>query len=134
MFKILITILTLTASTNQSHAYGTLGPDWKKVSVNNLGDTFYVDFDRIIKVDGYVLFWTLLDYVKPNKDEVLSYKTHNQGDCSLFRLKPLRYSFHKQSIGRGAGMASVPKGDEADWDYPHPKSSSETILKQICGR
>ena len=35
--------------------------DWKKVSENVDGDTYYVDFERIRKHGGYVYFWDLQD-------------------------------------------------------------------------
>ena len=33
--------------------------DWEWVSENMNGTTFYVDFDRMRKNDGYVYFWDL---------------------------------------------------------------------------
>ena len=41
--------------------------EWTKVSEDVDGNTFYVDFDRIRKVDGNVYYWGLTDYFKPNK-------------------------------------------------------------------
>ena len=37
---------------------------WTKVGKNTRGDAFYVDYERIRKVDGYVYYWELTDFVK----------------------------------------------------------------------
>ena len=96
------------------------------------GNTWYVDFETIRKHDGYVYWWELGDYLKPNKYGIFSAKVYNQGDCKLFRVKRLSFSFHKEPMGRGTGdvQESVKKG----WIYPSPNSSSETILKTVCSR
>ena len=40
---------------------------WTKVSKNVNGTTFYVDFERTRKHDGYVYLWTLNGLLKPDK-------------------------------------------------------------------
>ena len=102
------------------------------MSKNVDGNTFYVDFERIKKHGGYVYFWILSDYLKPDKYGDLSFKRYNQGDCKLFRVKPLSYVFHKQPMGRDTGDSNSPKNPE--WNYPIPNSSGETILKSVCSR
>ena len=64
----------------------------------NESNTFYVDFERIREVDGYVYYWTLTDFLKPNKYGVWSGKIYNQGDCKLFREKRLSFSYHKEPM------------------------------------
>ena len=101
---------------------------WTKVGENKNG-THYVDFERIRKVDGFVYFWDLTDYLKPNKDGDLSYKTYTQGDCKLFRFKFLSLSFYKVPMGGGTGTPYTPPDK---WTYLPPNSSGETILKSVC--
>ena len=98
------------------------------MSENVEGDTYYVDFETIRKVDGYVYFWYLSDYLKPTEGD-LSSKIYNQGDCKLFRYKVLSYSFHKEPMGGGTGEPYTPPDK---WDYPPPDSVGETILKSVC--
>ena len=102
--------------------------EWKWVSENVKG-TFYVDFERIRKHGGYVYWWELGDYLKPTKHEELSAKVYNQGDCKLFRVKRLSFSFHKEPMGMGTGESYTPPDK---WVYPSPNSSMETILKSVC--
>ena len=105
--------------------------EWKKVTVSESGDTFYVDFERVRNHEGYLYFWALNDYLKPNKWEDLSFEVYYQGDCTLFRMKPLTYVFHKQPMGGGTGDVSTLK---RDWVYPTPNSMNETVLKKVCSR
>ena len=67
------------------------------------GRTFYVDFERIRKHGGYVYYWYLRDFLKPEKWGDMSSKLYNQGDCKLFRYKYLSYFFHKEPMGGGVG-------------------------------
>ena len=126
--KKLLLIFTLLFSTlmfsTPSYA------EWTKVSTNVDGDTFYVDFERIRKVDGYVFYWSLTDYLKPDDDGDLSAKTYKQGDCKLFRFKVLSWSFHKEPMGGGNGKTD--NTPEKEWYYPPPDSSLETVLKSVC--
>ena len=126
--KSLLTILTLVFTVMFS---STSFAEWTKVSENVLGDTVYVDFERIRKVDGYVYIWELIDYLKPDKYGDLSVKLYIQGDCKLFRYKNLSFSYHKEPMGGGTGDVNTQK---QDWTYPPPNSVSETLLKSVCSR
>jgi hypothetical protein len=96
------------------------------------GDTFYVDFERIRKHDGYVFWWDLIAYLKPINGRYLSSKVYNQGDCKLFRIKALSFVHHKQPMGKDTGDSNSPRNPE--WEYLSPNSSGESILKSVCSR
>jgi len=123
---LLIFTLLFTTLVFSSPSYA----DWTKIGTNVDGTTFYVDFDRIKKHDGYVYYWELSDYLKPFLTGDLSSKTYIQGDCKLFGMKVLSFAFHKQPMGRGSG--NVRKHPIQEWRYPPPNSSGETILKSVC--
>ena len=106
--------------------------EWTKVSENVRGNTFYVDFERIKKHDGYVYFWYLRDYLKPTEWGDSSSKIYVQGDCKLFRWKMLTNITHKQPMGRGTADSYSPKNPE--WNYPSPNSMDENFLKSVCSR
>jgi len=120
-------ILTLIFSVMFS---STSFADWKKVSEDVDGNSFYVDFERIRKHGGYVYYWTLGDYLKPIAGD-LSVKVYHQGDCKLFRYKRLSYSFHNEPMGGGTGKPYTPTDK---WIYPSPDSANEAILKAVCSR
>jgi len=122
--KNLILIFTLLFSTvffiSPSNA------EWTKVDEGG-ENTFYVDFEIIRKHDGFVYWWELGDYLKPQMG-YLSAKSYNQGDCKLFRLKVLSYSWHKEPMGGGTGITvNIPD----NWRYPNPKSIDEYKLKSV---
>ena len=100
------------------------------MSENADGYTFYVDFERIRKHGGYVYYWKLGVYLKPDKWGNLSAKVYKQGDCELFRYKNLSFSSYKELMGGGTGEFN--NKPDKDWSYPPPDSSVETILKAVC--
>jgi len=124
MIRTLLTVLVLTVLSTP-----VLG-EWKEVSESVDGTTFYVDFERIRKHDGYVYYWTLDDLLKPKKGGILSLKTYHQGDCKLFRYSYLSIATSKEPMGEG--IPSVHNYPNIDWNYPSPNSSGETILKSVC--
>jgi len=106
--------------------------DWKWVSENMNGTTFYVDFDRMRKNNGYTYFWSLGDYLEPIGSGTLSYKEYSKGDCKEFRYKVLSAISYKQPMGEGDGDTdSTP---DTEWTYPSPNSVNEEMLKQVCRR
>jgi len=105
--------------------------EWTKVGKSMSGITFYVDFERMRKVKGFVYYWEVTDFLKPDKYGDLSVKVYKQGDCKLFRFKTLSFSYHKEPMGGGTGDVNTQK---QDWVYPSPNSSNEIILKSVCSR
>ena len=97
------------------------------------GDTYYVDFERIRKHDGFVYYWTLSDYLKPTKTGTFSGRVYHQGDCKLFRYKYLSDSYFKGQMGKGDYNSGSNKPDK-EWTYPSPKSIAEKILNLVCSR
>jgi hypothetical protein len=104
---------------------------WTKVDETVDGHTFYVDFERIRKHDGYVYWWTLGNLLKPIKG-LFSSKIYRQGDCKLLRYKDLSFIHHKQPMGRDTGESNNPENPK--WEHPTPTSVSDIILKSVCNR
>ena len=129
IMKSLSTIFTLTFTVMFS---STSFAEWTKAGENANG-IYYVDFERIRKHNGYVYYWELSDYPKPNKYGDLSYKSYNQGDCELFRYKILSDQYFKQPMGRGKVYLSSNTPDQ-EWHYARPNSAKEVILEKICSR
>ena len=107
--------------------------EWKKVDKNVDGDSFYVDFERIRKVDGYVYWWSLDDYVEPDKLGHVSEKRYNQGDCKLFRVKYLSVFYFENPMGEGKRLP-IRTSNLQQWVYPPPKSVGEVLLESVCSR
>ena len=126
MRKLTLILTTLIFSVMFS---STSFAEWKKVGENVRG-TFYVDFERIKKHDGYVYFWELQDFLKPTPYGDLSGKAYRQGDCKKFRYKYLSLTFHKEPMGGGTG--EIDNTLDKEWRYPPPDTVIETILKSVC--
>lgn len=98
------------------------------------GDTFYVDFERIRKHDGYVYFWILVDHLTPKGNvsgaPTLSQTSYHQGDCKIFGVKQLTFSKHDEPMGRDTGYPY--DHPDVEWGYPAPNSTMEVVLKSVC--
>ena len=126
--KSLLTILTLVfAMVFSSTSYA----EWTKSVESKQGNTFYVDFERIRKHDGYVYFWSLTDYLKPDKFGDFSSIVYLQGDCNTFQIKYLSDSYHTEPMGRGTPSSSSNEPDK-EWSSVSPNSVNEFILEQVC--
>ena len=129
--KTLLTIFTLVFTVMFS---STSFAEWTRILGENArGHTYYVDFDRIRKHDGYVYYWVLADSLKPVNGD-LSAVIYYKGDCKLFRVKYLSISNHKEPMGRGTGNTPPVFKEQKEWTYPHPNSGMENILKKVCSR
>lgn len=107
--------------------------DWTKVSQRLSGDTFYVDLEGIRKVDEYVYYWELSDFLKLTKNRYLSAVFNKKGDCKLFRYKTLSFSAYKVPMGNATpSMTETLKNPQ--WEYPHPTSAFAVILKSVCSK
>ena len=104
--------------------------EWTQLTSSVNGDTFYVDYQRIRKHDGYVSYWTLSDFLMPTKWGDYSTETYRQGDCKSFRFRNLRFIQYKQKMGEGPG--DVYRPTNIKWNYPRPETLNETILKVVC--
>ena len=127
--KNLLTIFTLLFTVMIP---STSFAEWTSVTKNVNGESFYLDYERIKKNGGYIYFWRLRDFLKPDKWGDFSSKVYTQGDCKLFRNKPLSVSFHKEPMGGGTGEVLEPTGKWANWKYPTPDSVNETLLNEVC--
>lgn len=107
---------------------------WTKVTKSENGHTFYVDFDRIRKHDGYVYFWELINFSKPISGGKLSTKIYFQVDCKIFQYKWLSISTHTEPMGGGTGGLREPSAGQKGWKYASPNSSIEDTLKLVCSQ
>jgi len=128
--KNLLLIFTLLFSTVFFSSPSYAG--WTKVGENVDGTNYYVNFERIRKHDGFVYFWYLTDYLKPDGYGEISNKYYTEGDCKLFRYRRLSSNYYKEPMGGGTPEVHNPKNPK--WTYPHPNTPIESTLKQVCNR
>ena len=125
IFIIFILLITLIFSS-------TSNAKWTKVLELENGISFYIDFDKTKKDDGFIYWWDLTDYLKPTPYGYLSAKLYKQGDCKTFRYKFLRFYFYSKPMGKGVVQVEEPV--EKGWQYPHPNSAQSLILKTVCNK
>ena len=122
LFTLLFTIMLPSTSS----------AEWTKVTKNSAGDTYYIDFDKILTLDGYVYYWSLIDYQKPQPH--LSATSKHQMDCSAFRQRDLTCTFYYEPMGRGARDSSCSSSQNQYWysHLPYANAPVEFALKSVC--
>ncbi len=109
----------------------TSSAKWVNVGTNVNGTRFYVDFQRVRKHEGYVYYWSIIDYLKHQAGGEISGVIYKQGDCNLFRYKFLSDRYYDQPMGRGVvtGGSDIP---DKEWTYAAPDTMDEIMMKKIC--
>ena len=123
--QLIIFTLLLSTVLSSSPSYA----DWTKVGTNVSGNNFYVDYEKIKKQNGYVYWWSLLDFSKALDGRYLSHKVYTQGDCALSRFLTVSSHLHRGPMGKGNKDTSKPP---KEWRYPSLNSVNKTILKSVC--
>ena len=133
LMKTLLLTSTLTLSLMFSSASSA---EWTEMTTSHGGAvTWYLDLDRIRKHSGYVYYWTLQDYLKPDKYGDYSDMFHTEGDCKRLRKRSLSLTSYKQPMGggKGEGNSSIAEGNQK-WEYAEPDSVDETVLNRVCAQ
>ena len=123
MKKLIILLFAILISFN---SYG----EWKELSSNKNGDTFYIDVDRIKEHKGYAYYWGLRNALEPDKYGDMSSILYYQGDCGVNRFKTLEFIFHKLPMGEGEFIQE--ESENKGWVYAPPKSTAELTLNYAC--
>ena len=99
--------------------------DWIQFGGSYNGNTFYVDLEKVKKIEEYVYWWQLIDkkYAPP------SVKFYIQADCKKFRVKILSVYTYKKPMGRGEVESIKPP---ENWAYPPSNTPGEESLKAVC--
>jgi hypothetical protein len=108
--------------------------EWKKMEKISNGDILYIDFDKSKKLNGYV-YWDLLkDFLKPTLAGGIKFnsiKFNIQGDCKLNKIKFLTLTMHKEPMGKDEGIIdNFPQDEEWRDASTHP-SFGKYFLK-VC--
>ena len=103
--------------------------EWILVSTQSNGDKYYYEDTNIRKSDGFVYFWRMVSLGNKNNNHQ-SGITYIKSDCSIFRL---RYVFAVLYSGPfKTGEIILRQKLNKSWEYPHPGSVNDMIMKKIC--
>ena len=124
MKKLLMLIFSLLISFN---SYG----EWTKVtSGKSNGEIYYVDIDTIKESGGYVYWYQMNNYTKPDKWGDMSSIFYVQGDCGVNRSRLLSGIFYQQPIGISESSRETIKNPE--WNYNFPGQVNTDLLDYVC--
>lgn len=107
--------------------------DWTYIVKNDGDVTFYLDFERIKKVNGNIQAWVLADFEKfvDSRQDFLSSVSLSEFDCKAGRTRNLQSSFYS---GRMKGGDLTWTSNGSPWNYPLPDTTSELIMDFACGK
>lgn len=121
---LLASILTFSSYANA---------EWAYFSNNKAGD-HYIDYDRIVKGDGYIYFWALINHLRPsaqNELRALSSIVYHKVDCKTPRkLMYLQFLRYGQYYGKGTVTGRSTLGKK--WRYPEPGTLRELYVDHVC--
>lgn len=114
---------------NEDDYYG----DWYEVSTHVDGSaTFYMDPDSVKERDGYVYFWSLVDYLDDSSENILSQIIRRHVNCEEGKLR--NESIYSYDGNMGEGEVTIP--DEvtiSEWMTPPPGSNYDAYVQFGCG-
>ena len=104
--------------------------------VNLPSSKFKIKIAEVLKIEGYIIDYTVTEETKPNLEIILKYNSGNPVISSIERVsKPGRRIFSSaQSLpkinnGLGIAIISTPKGVMTDMDARKQKLGGEIICK-----
>ena len=123
MKKLLVLLFSILISFN---SYG----EWTRIIGSADGEeTWYIDIYTIKESGGYVYWWEMVDYLKPDKFGDMSDKSYGQVNCSSMSYQYLQMIFSKQSMGQGEGSTITPT---SGWHFVPPDSVGGKMLDFVC--
>ena len=96
------------------------------------GNTWYIDYGTVKENNGYVYYWRLADYLKPDQFGDLSHKLLHEVDCDIPRKsRALSGIFYKQPMGGGSGDTETASSSD-ECNYQSPDSVGEIMTNAAC--
>ena len=114
---------------NEDDYYG----DWYEVSTHVDGSaTFYMDPDSVKERDGYISFWTLIDYGENSSENILSEISRKQVSCEEKKLRNEVIIGYDDNMGKGE-ITHHSESSNKDWMTPPPGSNYDGYIYFGCG-
>ena len=102
--------------------------NWEKVTIDEDGNTFFIDYTNIRKVNHNVYWWDLTNY-KNKYNGSFSFVSYNIADCKSYGIKSFELVWYDQKWGKGN---IVHRKDNMNWMYPKPSTIFYTIIDKVC--
>ena len=103
----------------------------------NVSTKLIRDLENINVSDGFVYYWSLINYIKPTQQGHLSQKSLLQIDCKKpRRFKIVSDSFYKMPMGIGKTDMFATSHDLLaagfSWNFSPPNSAIDGEIENVC--
>ena len=134
MKRIILVLVIILISTNTLHAKMF---NWTDKIKTIDGDTeFYIDKKSIRRVENYVYYWSLANYLKYKEGEntdIKSVISFHRIDCNDMGYQIILMSFYGKYMGRGENLTHFIDPDTEEEKRFHPKDSvSYSRHEKLC--
>ena len=103
---------------------------WTEVTKNDVGDTFYIDFDTLKKDGQKRTYWQWTDFKEPI-GKYYSSRLKFILDCGQETLISVSVSYFTQNGLRGESLDPEPTGKVV---HVVPNTSGSTIMSKVCSK
>ena len=124
MKKIILVVVVILISTNTLHATKFNWTD--RMKTKDGYSEFYIDKKSIKKIDNYVYYWSLANYLKYEQGENTDIKSvivFNRIDCNDMGYQIIIMSMHGDYMGRGETLTHFIDPDTEEEKRFDPKTS-----------
>ena len=134
MKRIILVLVIILISTNTLHAKKFNWTDGMKTEDGY--SEFYIDKKSIKKIDNYVYYWSLANYLKYEQGENTDIKSvivFNRIDCNDMGYQIILMSVYGEYMGRGKNLTHFIDPDTEEEKRFHPKGSVSYLRhKKLC--
>ena len=124
MKRIILVLVIILISTNTLHAKEFNWTD--KMKTISEDTEFYIDKKSIRRVENYVYYWSLANYLKYKEGESADIKSvisFHRIDCNDMGYQIILMSFYGKYMGRGENLTHFIDPDTEEEKRFHPKDS-----------
>ena len=134
MKRIILVLVIILISTNTLHAKEFNWTD--KMKTISEDTEFYIDKKSIRRVENYVYYWSLANYLKYKEGEntdIKSVISFHRIDCNDMGYQIILMSFYGKYMGRGENLTHFIDPDTEEEKRFHPKNSiSHKRHEKLC--
>ena len=134
MKRIILVLVIILISTNTLHAKEFNWTD--KMKTISEDTEFYIDKKSIRRVENYVYYWSLANYLKYKEGDSADIKSvisFHRIDCNDMGYQIILMSFYGKYMGRGENLTHFIDPDTEEEKRFHPKDSvSYSRHEKLC--
>ena len=134
MKRIILVLVIILISTNTLHAKMFNWTD--KMKTIDEDTEFYIDKKSIRRVENYVYYWSLANYLKYKEGDSADIKSvisFHRIDCNDMGYQIILMSFYGKYMGRGENLTHFIDPDTEEEKRFHPKDSvSYSRHEKLC--